>query len=477
MKAQRRTTTMYGVLWLLVALFGSSLAMAQQVMPPTIPPPLRPKPQQPIVIGPPLQAEAEESEAEATPPVERESRLKGGEGSWRQKKVTLAVENAPVAEALTSVAKQAGLGIAIASGEASSKRLTLSVFKQDAADVIDLVLELGDLRAELRGGILYVMNPEPESQVAPQLGAQPARDPGLAGENAQDSESADDDSGHGKHRGWHHDTDIDRAERVLIGKPVRVEAGEVVKGVVSVGGTVTVVGHVQGDAVSVGGSVIVEPTGIVDGEAVAIGGSLEIKPGGKVMGDQVSVGIPFISSTKGEKEDESSSAPMWLLPGVLGAFTVMGILGLLLRAAAILIAALLALFLAPRRVEIVRGYLTSNTGFSFFGGLLMYCLGIPLIIILALTLIGIPLALLVIVALFVCAVLGMASFLVWLGERIPYFRGRSQVWALLVGAGILAAVSAIPVVGCILQVVIVLAASGAALLSRFGNRTESAPPL
>lgn len=486
MKAHFRNSALGGSCLLLAGVLTSATAMAQVLGPPSFPPPKLDKPSQPLAIQEPFKAEAEEEPpaAQAAPVQQPVKRLQALDGPWRSKRVTLELKDQSVAEALASAAKQAGLGIAVASSAASNKNITLSVAKQPAGEVLDLLLELGELRAELRGGILYVTAVAPEASfLVASPGKPPAAQPQLQVKgpgfsvrvDADDSDESSNDSSHGSHKSWRHGRDK-KAERVQIGQPVRVEAGESVQGVVSVGGSVTVVGHVTGDAVSVGGSVVVEPTGIVDGDAVAVGGALQIQPGGQVNGEQVSVGIPFFGGDD-DPDDEGSSAPLWLLPGLAGAFTMLSILGALLRAAVIIVAALLALLLAPRRVETVRRYLVDNPGFSFGGGLVACLLGVLLVILLAITLVGIPLALLVIVALFVCSVLGMASLFIWLGERFPFTRGKSQVLALLLGAFIIALLGTIPYVGWAFHLLVSLAAIGAAVLTRGGSDSESATRL
>lgn len=85
----------------------------------------------------------------------------------------------------------------------------------------------------------------------------------------------------GMHRG-------DGDARVVMGTPVHVRAGESTGDVVAIGGGITVEGEVMGDAVSVGGSEDI--TGLVSGNAVSVGGTVRLGPNARVMGDVVSVG-------------------------------------------------------------------------------------------------------------------------------------------------------------------------------------------
>lgn len=85
----------------------------------------------------------------------------------------------------------------------------------------------------------------------------------------------------GAHRG-------DGDARVVMGTPVHVRQGESTGDVVAIGGGITVEGEVMGDAVSVGGSENI--TGLVSGNAVSVGGTVHLGPNARVMGDVVSVG-------------------------------------------------------------------------------------------------------------------------------------------------------------------------------------------
>ncbi len=86
------------------------------------------------------------------------------------------------------------------------------------------------------------------------------------------------------------DGDSERGEIVRMGQDVVIEAGETVEEVVVIGGDLEVRGQVEGDAVAVGGSVMLGPGAMVGGDAVSVGGSLDIDPGAIVEGDEVEVG-------------------------------------------------------------------------------------------------------------------------------------------------------------------------------------------
>ncbi len=81
---------------------------------------------------------------------------------------------------------------------------------------------------------------------------------------------------------------VDLDNKVSFGSTVRVGRGEVTYDIVAIGGGVKVDGEVRGDAVSIGGGAKID--GRVTGEVVAIGGDVELGPEAEVLGDIVSVG-------------------------------------------------------------------------------------------------------------------------------------------------------------------------------------------
>ncbi|HXT22902.1 MAG TPA: hypothetical protein VN923_19295, partial [Thermoanaerobaculia bacterium] len=101
----------------------------------------------------------------------------------------------------------------------------------------------------------------------------------------------------------------DSDARVVMGRPVHVHKDESTGDVVSIGGGVTVDGEVLGDAVSVGGSEHI--TGVVSGNAVSVGGSVHLGPQAKVMGDVVSVGGTVERAPGAEVMGQVTEVSLW----------------------------------------------------------------------------------------------------------------------------------------------------------------------
>ncbi|MCP4679817.1 MAG: hypothetical protein GY854_30865 [Deltaproteobacteria bacterium] len=398
------------------------------------------------------------------PPVEDAWPHIAGEWPKKTRKVSVTVTDETIASVLQSISKQLGYGLVLNAPEALIHgKATLRLVRKPAKDVLEIVLKNANLQAELVGDILFV---EPAKPSSPAAGIQ---HPPLASSFGSPSSIAKGQGvgGHKKRgrRGKH------IRDRVQIGKSIRIEADEEVGDAVVVGGSLTVAGRVLGDAVGVGGSVTIEPSAYVQGDAVSVGGTLNVSPDATVQGEQVGVGIPIplVGLLKEGKDFNWSTSFPAILSGVAGTFAAFTIIGVLLRSVLIFVLALVIVALMPKRVERVRDYLTSCPGYSMLGGGAIMLLFVPLIIILAITLIGIPLIPVVIIAMAVMVVVGLTALLIWFGYKIPLFKqNKTQLGALAIGIVVFMVINLIPFLG---QVVITLAAftaAGAVLLSRFG---------
>jgi hypothetical protein len=241
--------------------------------------------------------------------------------------------------------------------------------------------------------------------------------------------------------------------------PLIVAIGERLEKAVAFGGPVDVSGDVVGDAVSVGSDVVVRSTGVVEGNAVAVGGNVVVEPGGHVAGDRVALGEPnAVTSVAGAFGDDS---PKGMVRGV---FRQLSVLSCLMGAGVLLMG------LWPQNVERVARPLGDRPFWYGIAGAILTASFVVGSGLLAITLVGIPLAVLLSIVLAVAWLLGVVALCKAIGERFPVLE-RSGAWAsFLAGAVILGAVSLLPYLGPLLIVLVGFPAVGAALLTRLGNR-------
>lgn len=250
-----------------------------------------------------------------------------------------------------------------------------------------------------------------------------------------------------------------------------VAEGERIEGdVVAVFGSVEVAGRVAGNVAAVFGSVSLKPGAVVDGDVVAIGGALDQAAGAIVNGESVSLGLfswhPGIPTLR------------VLLLSVLGGWIMTLILGWMLA------------LIFPNRMRRVALTASQRTAGSFVLGVASGPLVVIAIVLMLITVVGIPFALMLPLA---------YIFIVWAGQLItsyvlgcrllrrtigdgqpmaPLFAGTLFVAMFFALGAILAGPQGalrtfalfFTLLGALLVLGLSVVGTGAVLLSRFGSR-------
>ena len=256
--------------------------------------------------------------------------------------------------------------------------------------------------------------------------------------------------------------------------------GHVEEDAVAFGGNLEVNGHVEGDAHSFGGNVILGPDAHVEGDVSSFGGGVERADGAEVEGSvetfggagigrmvagEIKNGMREARSPDVEREAREDDDDSMGLAGFILTFAVMFGLGFLGQ------------MFFPSRMkqlgeEIRRKPLQS--GLTGFIGLLAM---VPLTVVLCITIIGIPAALVLWMAAPLAAALGYAAVASEVGTRLPLLRGRkTQAVVLALGLLVLMVVGAIPVLGALVSTLLCLMALGAVIRTRFGNNRQRGMP-
>lgn len=182
---------------------------------------------------------------------------------------------------------------------------------------------------------------------------------------------------------------VEKWVKPLQTKPVMVGFDEYVDGDITVLGRVTIKGWVTGDVSSLNKRVLVTETGWVDGNIEAP--RVSVREGGYVGGVIAEVASPL------EFDFGSPFSATGIV--VAASFTVM-----------LLISALLVVTLAPRKTRNLCGCIETNKTKTFFLGFLLWLCLPPLIVLVTITIVGIPLTPLVPLAYVIAAILGMIAF-------------------------------------------------------------------
>jgi hypothetical protein len=330
----------------------------------------------------------------------------------------------------------------------------------------DLILELSylppDVLADLAG-------PEPPRMPAPPPPAAAPAPPETSRPEATEPEE------HEEH--WRR-----TAAKVHIGGDVTVAEDErVTDPVVAVGGSVTVLGRVDDDVVAVGGSVHLGPKAMVRGDVTTIGGRVDQAPGSTIGGrvNEVRFGAPHINIHPGA------------LFGPFGGWDMFSgwfrLVGTLLRLGIVLLLAMLVLLIAERPVERIGERASREPWLSGFTGLLAQVLFVPVlvltVVVLAVSIIGIPLLVLVpfgVLVGFAGVALRVGRWAV--GAQRPAFVAVAVGVVLVAAVGLLGrGLALLPVplwpltwivglTGFFVEYIAWTVGLGAALLTRFGTR-------
>lgn len=263
---------------------------------------------------------------------------------------------------------------------------------------------------------------------------------------------------------------------VKTGGALTVAEGQSVGNAVAYGGPVTVEGHVDGDVVAFGGSVRLGAKATVTGDVVAFGGDIRKEPGAVVGGEEVSFG----GSTTGVLAKEIVKARQQAQARVHdadergGVFA--GIGSFFARFAVLFALGFLFTLFAPSRMKALESEIKAAPGKSLLTGVLGSFALLPLTVLLAVTVIGIPF----IPAMWIMALLGVtmgfAAFAADLGMKLPMFRGKkTQALVLAVGLLGLLVIGMIPVLGPTALLGVAFISFGAIIRTRFGSVRRMQP--
>lgn len=256
---------------------------------------------------------------------------------------------------------------------------------------------------------------------------------------------------------------------VAFGGNVLVD-GTVTQDVVAIGGNVVINGTVGRDVASVGGSVTLGPHASVGRDVAIAGGSLNRDPGATI-GRNVVHGRP--DRWPRVAGGSFLHGPWGHRGGFGGASLVFGIV----VAIGIILTGLLLLVFFPRHVQAAGATIERRPLESFGLGCAGFLAGLALMLLFAITIIGIPISFVIFTALVVGWLFGWAALFLITGQRLLRAANRAQdvVPALLLGGVLIGILANIPLLNIIVLLIGGSLALGAVIYSRFGTQPPSAP--
>lgn len=258
-------------------------------------------------------------------------------------------------------------------------------------------------------------------------------------------------------------------DMTVLGGNAEIEQGAAVNGDLAViGGNVTIDGTISGDVSVLGGSVQLKDHAVVHGGLNALGGTVNRDPGAVVEGASAP-DFPFRITTMRTPPFRISFDP---ITGPLMAFFQ----ALALAALAILV----QLFAAPQMQRTGQTAVAQPVAAGGVGMLTMI-IAPALLVIMAVTIILLPLSLLGFLVLGLAALYGWLSLGLMVGRQLAAWLKQPWTDPINAGAGTLALsllssmLNLIPCLGWLATALIWFVALGTAILTRFGMQTYPAP--
>lgn len=269
-------------------------------------------------------------------------------------------------------------------------------------------------------------------------------------------------------------------DQTVTGGHVDIEASDTVKDLTVIGGSVDVYGNVTGDLTVLGGAARVHKDGHVHGDATAVGGTLDVDEGSTVDGDVGVIGgilnrAPG-ATIHGEvvgghgKKDFKIKLGDDHEPGQAPGFsidrTMSSIGGALTRSAILFVFGAMLLALATDRMERLRLEIAARPMRSLALGVVGGLAGGLSLIVLCVTIIGIPIAVVASLVLVFAGYAGFCAALATLGQGIFGHKTKNPYVQLALACVVFLLVSSIPFVGGWFTAACALVGLGAVVATR-----------
>ncbi len=247
-----------------------------------------------------------------------------------------------------------------------------------------------------------------------------------------------------------------------------------VKGDIDAGfGDVKIEGPVAGDVHAEFGDVCVNAP--VRGDVSVGWGDVHLGPRAAISGN-LECESGEITGNRGAVKGDITAKGMALDLDEAHGPDVLGFVGWLFAALAFAACAVLAAVLLPRPLDAAARRVEESPGRAFVYGLVSLPAFFVLCVVLAVSIIGIPLLLLLAPAYLALLFFGALVAAFFLGSRLLMFTGRYRVgnaMAAVVGAIILAATTFVPVLGDLILYALCLLGTGAVILALFSRRPRA----
>jgi len=250
---------------------------------------------------------------------------------------------------------------------------------------------------------------------------------------------------------------------VKLNEDINMGQDLIFKDLVAIKGNINVKGDVGGDIVAVLGSIHLYPTARVAGDVVSIGGKIEKDEGAKVKGE-----ITEIVIGKGGEKMVEAYAPLVMTMGmggflVLKALAFLGFIGL----------SMIIVSFMTGQIGTISSKIEKEWLKTLLWGILGFILICPIAILLAITVIGIPLIIVEMILVSIAMLAGYIAVSQLIGKKFTKAIRRPNqpmMIEVILGLTILFLVDLIPVLGMIVKCLALTFGFGSAIITKLGKK-------
>ncbi len=249
-----------------------------------------------------------------------------------------------------------------------------------------------------------------------------------------------------------------------LGKDVVIQKEEKVKHVLSLGGQVTISGHVEGSVLCLFDSVVLTESAMVGGDILTLGGVVVYGRDSVVKGRVHEINISELSEAISIIINEEWEGWSWI-------FAFVSIFFLL----CLLVLGVIAYAVIPKQMKVIAAVITAAPWRTSCWGLVGLISIIPLAVLLTMSVVGVVLVPLELTVAMTASILGFITVAQLVGGkifallRIP---GRSLMTQTSLGLVIIWLVGWIPYVGWMMKALVIMVGLGGVLVTRFGTLRE-----
>lgn len=239
-----------------------------------------------------------------------------------------------------------------------------------------------------------------------------------------------------------------------------VPANQSVDNVVAVGGDVTIQGNVKDSVVVLNGDVSIKASAKINGSVIVIGGKLQQEQGAVIADEVMNISL------------DTATQNSFMFGGGLVVGT-----WLLQLAASVLfvIPPVLTVFLSKRRLEPHVDRVRQSPGYPLYIGFFTGLILIAVTMLLFVSVVGIPLAIILLIFVVVSFIYGLALLSILTGEKIQGIFGRSNWIVSLAGSVLLVSFMNVPLIGGILFLGVMFFSIGITTLWMLGKFKRISP--